>query len=323
MPDPSRKPLDAAAVETGAASSPSLAAVDGGAVTYLPPRPSLGATVRDAWESRHLLRAMGKRVVVQRYARTKLGPSWLVIRPVADTMLKAFVFGAVLKVSGQGGAPYLIVLLVAMVAWRLFERTTTWATKSFDRYGRITRKLDMPLLLAPLAGGAPAFVECAVYFGIVVVAAVVYVFVDGTMYLQLGLESLAALAGFALALAFALSISLWTSVLNAEARDVRQVLGLVMGVWIYITPVVYPLSILPGGLRTVAELNPMTAPVELAKLGLLGTGGPPGVSMASTVVALALVGGAGLFFFSRRASNFMGPAGWSRDEEAEDFGDEL
>jgi lipopolysaccharide transport system permease protein len=105
----------------------------------------------------------------------------------------------------------------------------------------------------------------------------------------------------ALVLTFALcaAIGLFTSVYGAQARDVRFSLNYAMGFWYFFTPVLYPLSTVPSSYRTLMELNPMTAPMEMFRNGIFGTGGVPMLGLAATIVTIVVVGSLGLRFFIR------------------------
>src|SRR5207253_10906839 len=118
-------------------------------------------------------------------------------------------------------------------------------------------------------------------------------------YLQAGTGLLVASAGALLCLLLGFGITLWTSVLNAEMRDIRYVSRYVLEVGLYVTPVVYPLTRLPPWLRTLSYVNPMTAPAEMIKHGMLGAGTVQAAAVVWSVVAVILALGSGLYFFSR------------------------
>ena len=298
----------------GPGSAPEHGAAEPPSVQLVEVRPSLGETLALAWESRHLLWPMAARVVGAMYQGTKLGRGWFVLRPGADILAKLLLFGGVLGVSG-GDAPYLLVLLAALLSWRLLERALFWGTRSFDRYRRLMRKVEIPLLMVPIGAFGPALVEGMVYLCFAALALVAYLAIDGHLYLQAPPGLLLALGGLLMPLLLALALSLWTSVLNARARDVRYLLRYVLQFWLYLTPVVYPLAELPSGLQTVALLNPMTPPVEMVKEGLMGAGRVETWSVlwsASVILVLLLVG---LWYFSRSASAFDALSGDADPEE--------
>jgi lipopolysaccharide transport system permease protein len=276
--------------------------------------------LRDAWRDRALVRSLASRLIVRSVAGTRLGLAWLVVRPVLDTAGKALLFGGVLDAGSAGDVPYPLFLLVGLIAWSWFAITWLWTTRSFDAYQRIARGLSFSPLLLPIAASARAAIQVVVYIGVLVLVALVYLVLDGTTYLQLGPELLAAAVSFALAWMLAVALGLWTSVLNARARDVRLGLRYVIELWLFATPVLYPVSRLPGVMQDVAWLNPMTAIVELAKEGLLGAGEvePLGLVWSIAFLAIATVGG--LVFFERMVTaSLMRPISQhAKDEEEEE-----
>jgi len=240
--------------------------------TALVDRSPIHVELVEAWRHRALLPLLGSRIVMKTYAKTILGRWWLLILPLMDTLGKTLIFGGLLKISTPHAIPYLLFLLVGMQGWRLFQRTLYLGTRSFDRYAKLTRSFQFPILLVPLASTAAGLVEFAVYLLIIAGTLTYYWAADGVFYLQLQPELLLGLAGFALCILFAWGLSFWTAVLNSRARDTRLALRYVFQLWLYITPVIYPLSTVPGSLRTLAQINPMAPIIEMTKYGLIGAG---------------------------------------------------
>ena len=285
-------------------------------MTDKPPGPF--AIVRDAWRERALVPWLGTRVLVKLIWGTKLGPAWLVLRPLMDTLGKALIFGGVLQVAAPGGMPYFIFLLAGMIAWRLFERVVFYATRSFDFYRKSMRELDFPLLLAPIAAGAFPAVELAVYVTVFAGTILFYAVFMGQMWLQTGPELLLILPGMAIILIAAWGLGFWTSVLNGKARDTRLTMRYVLEFWLYLTPVVYPLSAVPPAYQWLATINPMTAPVEVVKLGLVGTGQVETYPLLWSITFAVLMLLSGLWFFSREAVRSVDLHGAVDDEDEEE-----
>lgn len=299
-----------------------------GEARLVAPRPSLARTVGEAWRGRHLYRPLAVRILTKQFAKTKLGPGWLILRPFMDAVGMSLLFGGVLGVTAKDGTPYLLFFVVGVSVFRMCERMVLWMTRSFDRNAKFTRKLDMPLLLVPLSGATPAIVEFIVYMGIVGIAVIFYFVTEGHFYVQLGLPLLEAFAGLSLIMMAGIGIGLFTSVWAAHTRDVRLGLRYGLQAWIVITPVLYPISKLPGVVRTIAEFNPITMPLALWRRGLIGSAVEiETVPMIVSIGTCSLLLLAGLVYFSRAATNFMGPAGWGRggrdadddDDDDDDF----
>jgi lipopolysaccharide transport system permease protein len=146
-------------------------------------------------------------------------------------------------------------------------------------------------------------VEAAVYAVIALIGIVYFKVVHGTLYFSVGIETLGAAAGVALLSLWVVALSLWTAPLAARARDVRFILGFVLGLWNFCTPVIYPISAIPEKWRPIAYNNPITAPIELIKWGLLETAPPTHRSIMISLAALAVVLGAGTVWFSVHEAN--------------------
>ena len=283
--------------------------------TPLVDRSTIRDEVVEAWRHRALLPLLGSRIVMKTYAKTILGRWWLLILPLMDTLGKTLIFGGLLKIATPHAIPYLLFLLVGMQGWRLFQRTLYLGTRSFDRYAKLTRSFQFPILLVPLASTAAGLVEFCVYLVIIAGTLTYYWAVDGVFYLQVQPQLLLGLAGFALCILFAWGLSLWTAVLNSRARDTRLALRYVFQLWLYITPVIYPLSTVPGSIRTLAQVNPMAPIIEMTKYGLIGAGHVTVTgalwAFAATVISL----GTGLWFFNRFAPSAVHRGAEDDDEE--------
>lgn len=282
-------------------------------------RLSAWASVRAVWHYRGWLPWLGSDVLIRKIAGTKLGWLWLVIRPLMDSVGKALIFGGLLQVGAPNGVPYFVFMMVGMVAWRLFDRFVYYAARSFDIYSKLMKTFNFPLLLVPLAAGAYPAVEVGVYVLVLIGAVGFYAATDGVVYIQFSPVTLVSLVGFALMILIAWGISLWVSVLNGKARDTRLLIRYVLEIWLYVTPVVYPLTSLPPAFKALAALNPLTAPVELVKLGLIGAGRVESLPLAWSCAFAALMILSGLWFFNREASRSIGLHGPGGDDEEDDL----
>lgn len=260
--------------------------------------------VREPWRSgalsrlrelvayRHLYLYFGRRFVEKRYARTWLGWLWIPMRPALDVGARAFLFGSLLGVQ-SGDRPYLIFFIVGMAAWHLFERAAYWGTRSQEVNRGLMRRIHVPRIVMVAAAAVPALVDYALYGLITVLALTYFKLSHGVWYVDLGPSTLWLLPGLAAMVMLGLAIALWTSHYAAQARDIRFAQGYAIGFLFFITPVIYPLSSVPEQYRILAELNPVTAPIETVKLALLGTAAPTSLAVTSCLafLAFALVGG--------------------------------
>jgi lipopolysaccharide transport system permease protein len=266
--------------------------------TIEPRRAGIRERLAEAGRHYRLIPFFGRRFVERMYLRTWLGWLWIPLRPVLDVAARLFVFGGLFGAASEG-VPYVLYLLIGMSAWELFERTTYWSTRSLEVNRRFVRRIYVPRLTILAAAIFPSGVSYLVYLGIAFVAFAGYLIADGHLYLYFGLDTLAAPAGMALLMLLGLSLGCWLSIYGAQARDIRFWLSYVLSFWFFVTPIVLPLSEIPSGFREIVQLNPVTAPVLMVKHGLLGTAGVPLMSLVSMTLFLVIVGGVGLWFFSR------------------------
>jgi lipopolysaccharide transport system permease protein len=253
---------------------------------------------REFWRSRRLIRYFGGKLIEKVTVRSKLGLLWIPLRPILTVASRALVFGAVLK-APSAGLPYFLFFITGMAVWDLFDRSLFWATRSIELNSKLLKKMYFPRLLLPASALIPSSLDFGVYCVLVAMTIVGTSLADGVLYLQLGPQLLLAAAGIALVLMMATGFGLLLAVLGAFTRDVRFSLSYVLSFWFFLTPVIYPLEAVPSAFRPLAELNPMTAPVELVRMGLYDAGGLSGISIWSAVVTAAASVIVGFVFFRR------------------------
>ena len=232
------------------------------------------------------------------YRRTKLGWLWLVVRVTAPVGIMALMFGGLLGVASNG-PPYFLFFACGMTTWILFERSLLVVTRSLERNRKLITKVYFPRLILPLSSVAPGLLYLAILLIVIVISVIYYRRQEGVWYITLRPELLAAVAAVLLTLIFTVSVGLWTSVLQARYPDVRQGIRYVMPFWMYFTPIIYPVAIIPEPYRWLMALNPMATIVEIFKWGTLGYGhlNPTSIAISLTMIALTMV--SGMWFFNR------------------------
>jgi len=252
--------------------------------------------LRDVWRYRRLLRFFAGKSLTKLYKRTVLGAAWIFIRPLFPLVVNTIVFGGVLGV-GSNGVPYFLFINCGGALWELFSQSVTWGTRSLELNRGFMTRIYLPRLILPVATMTPAFLNFAIHLGVLAVAITYYRVTTGVLYLapsHLGWALLAVVQASLLAL----GIALWTSVPALQARDVRFTIGYVLGFWLFLTPVLYPLNIGPRYAWLLA-FNPMVAPVNAFKYGVLGIGGVSATEWIISGVMTATTLISGLWFFGR------------------------
>jgi len=258
----------------------------------------VGARAHEMWAYRRMFLFFSRRAFEKLYKRTILGKAWIFLRPLVPLAVRVFVFGGLLQVGGHTGVPYFLFVSVGTAVWELFASSLMWATRSLQLNGAILARLYVPRLILPIASMVPGLAYFLIHLGVIAAALVYYRVHDGVWYLDSTWLFVAPIA-VVLILLFALSIGLWTAVLGAGARDVRFGLGYVLEFWIYLTPVVYPVSIVPDHVEWAFYLNPIAVYVVAFRGAILGGEGPPPLAWLSALAITAAGLVAGLSFFYR------------------------
>ena len=259
------------------------------AVTYIRPGArSMSFTLREVWQARELLYFLVWRDVKVRYKQTVLGIGWSVLQPFLTMVVFTVFFGRLAKVPSDG-VPYPVFSLAALVPWTYFAAAATNGATSLVGNQHLVAKVYFPRVLVPLAAVLMPVVDLSVSFGMLVALMAWYHVVPT--------PALVALPFYAvLGVLTAFAVTLWTSALTVRYRDVRYVLPFVIQIWLFVSPVAYPASMVPERWRPLYALNPMATVVEGFRSSLLGTPAPGAMAMiALATVAAALAAGVAYF----------------------------
>jgi len=258
-------------------------------VTHIRPGArAMSFTLDEVWHARELLYFLVWRDIKVRYKQTALGIAWSVLQPFLTMVVFTIFFGRLAKVPSDG-VPYPLFSLAALVPWTYFATAAANGSASLVGNQHLIAKVYFPRILVPLAAVLMPAVDLAVSFGMLVVLLAWYHVAPTAAIIALPLY-------VALGLLTAFAVTLWTSALSVRYRDARYVLPFVIQIWLFISPVAYPASMVPERWRLLYALNPMATVVEGFRSSLLGTPGPGSMAVAAVVVvAAALAGGAAYF----------------------------
>jgi lipopolysaccharide transport system permease protein len=231
-----------------------------------------------------------------RYKQTALGAAWAVLQPLLTMAVFTLVFGRLARL-GSDGLPYPVFALAALVPWTYFANAFTQAGNSLVDQQQLLTKVYFPRLLLPLAAVIAGLVDLAIAFGLLLLILLWY-------GLEPSLRLLAAPALTLLALATAFAPGIWLAALNVRYRDVRYILPFLVQIWLFVTPVVYSSSLIPQRWRPLYGLNPMVAVVDGFRWMISPIAPTPGPEVAVSIAAVAILLGAGLYFFRRVEQSF-------------------
>jgi lipopolysaccharide transport system permease protein len=231
-----------------------------------------------------------------RYRQTVLGGLWAILQPLITMVIFSLVFGRLAQIPSDG-LPYPIFSYSALVPWTFFANALTQASNSLVLSANMVKKIYFPRLTLPMATVLAGVIDFALALAVLLVLMLIYGFTPTINTLWLPLFAL-------LALVTSLGVSVWLSAMNVQFRDVRYAVPFLTQVWLFVTPIAYPSSVLSEPWRTLYGINPMAGVVEGFRWALLGTNTPPGpMTLVSAGVALALLV-TGVLYFRRMEKSF-------------------
>ncbi len=249
-----------------------------------------GVGLRELWSYRELLYFLSKRELQVRYNQSVFGIAWAVVQPLAMAGVFALVFGHLFKVPSQG-VPYGLFALVGFTAWMFVAQTVTGGGGSLVADAHLLTKVYFPRLILPLAKAAGLLVDLAV-------AVVVVIVIAAATGRAPAPELLTLPAWVALLALPAVALGMLAGATNVRYRDVAAVLPLLVQIWLFLTPVTYPVTLVPGGAwHYVYAINPAASATTGLRWSLLHTAPPSLAELAiSTAVSVALLVAAVVYF---------------------------
>ena len=265
-------------------------------VVIAPSRRLLALDLAAVWHYRELLLFLISREMKVRYRQAAIGVGWAVIQPVFAAALFAVVFGHFARIPSDG-FPYLLFAFTALLPWNYFSEAVRRGSTGLVDDSDLVRKVYFPRLVIPLAMVVAPLVDFAVSFVVLLVLVVWYGIVPGWHVVFLPVFLLQAVL-------MALAVSLWLGPFNVRFRDIKHVIPFLLQLWMYASPVVYALSIVPPSWRAWYSVNPMVGVIEGFRWALLGTPHPDLTAMAVGWVLVLCAMGSGLIYFKRREREF-------------------
>ena len=248
------------------------------------------------WEYRELGYVLIWRDLAVRYKQTAIGVAWVVLQPLITMLIFTAVFGRMAKVPSDG-VWYPVFSLTALLPWTYFSQAVSRAGESVVANGRMVSKIYFPRLWLPIAMVISPLVDFALsmvlLFGLLIYAGIPLTWKVATLPVFI-----------LLAMLTALGISLFTSAMNVKYRDVGHAIPFVIQIWMFLTPVVYPVSLVPEHWRWLYGLNPMVGVIEGFRWALLGRTAPDPVVMVESAAMLVVIVMAGVVYFRQMERRF-------------------
>ena len=266
-------------------------------IVIRPTRGWLQLNLGEIWQYRDLLFLLVHRDFVAKYKQTILGPAWFVLQPLLTTVVFSIVFGEIAKIPTDD-LPPMLFYLAGLLGWNYFAQTFQSTSVTLIGNAGLFGKVYFPRLVVPLSAVISNLFAFAlqlatllavwIYFKLFTSAGGLFGFSASIVWFPLVLLQVAALS---------LGVGLWLSALTAKYRDFTFLSGFIIQIWMYATPVIYPLSQIPEKWRWIAVLNPMTMPVEAIRIMFLGQGTVVGayVTLSLSITVLLLLSGVLVF----------------------------
>lgn len=257
--------------------------------------------LRELWAYRELIYFLTWRDIKVRYKQTAIGIAWVLLQPLAMMIVFTLFFGNLAGVSSQG-VPYPVFVLTALIPWQLFSRAITDSTNSLVTDQRLITRVYFPRIIVPISTVLAALVDFLISCLLLIVLMLGY---GVPLRPEIAFVPIFTL----LMLIAALGVGFWLSALNVEYRDVMYTMPFLNQFWFFITPVVYPITVVPEKLRLLYGFNPMAGVTEGFRWALLGTGPIASSTIASSAIAAFIIFTTGIVWFRRRERTFIDAIG--------------
>ena len=271
-------------------------------IIVTPKRKWYELNLKEVYRYRDLIWLFVKRSFNSQYKQTILGPLWFIINPLITTLISTLVFGNIAGI-GSDGVPYFLFYLVGYTLWNYFSTCVSTTSTTFTANAAIMGKVYFPRLTMPISSVLFAAVNMLVIFCMSIVAIIVYSLTGTDININIYCLFIPVLMIQTAILG--LGVGVIISSLTTKYRDLAILVSFGLNLWMYITPVVYPISEVPEVLRPIILINPMSAIVQNYKYALLGIGtfeiGYWMISIAVTIVLFF----ASVMLFNKVEKTFM------------------
>ena len=241
---------------------------------------SLIKEIKAIYKWRELLWQLTAREVKSRYKQSVLGYFWVILSPLAQMLVMSFAFSIILRIPTNAAAniPYSIFLFVGLLPWLFFNNSLSASTNSLVGSSNLITKIYFPRTILVLSTISAKFIDFLFSISVLVVYMVIY-------SIPVTWNILWVIPIFFIQQIFTLGLSLFTSAANLLYRDIQYLLNMIILLWFYATPIIYPADIVPEKYKFVFQVNPMAVIINAYRQVVLGGGEP---KYSSLIIALAV-----------------------------------
>jgi lipopolysaccharide transport system permease protein len=252
---------------------------------------------RTIWRYRELVYFLARRDVSVRYKQSVIGVAWAVLQPVLLAVVFSVFLGLLAKVPSDFNVPYPVFAVAGLVLWIFFANAMSRASESAVLSSNLISKVWFPRIVIPVAAALPPTMDYAIALVVVLLSMLVYGVTPSVGILLLPLT-------VPLVLATALGFGVWLAALNVRYRDIGVAVPFVLQVGLFVTPIIYPYSLVPANVHGLYALNPMVGVLELYRWMLFPDAPFPGWLLAVPLVVAPIALLTGSRYFARAEREF-------------------
>ncbi|MBO6211896.1 ABC transporter permease [Algoriella sp.] len=258
--------------------------------------------LKEVWEYKDLIYLLVKRDFITSFKQTILGPLWFFINPIFTTIMYSVVFGSIANLSTDG-APKILFYLSGVILWNYFSSCLNATSNVFRGNASIFGKVYFPRLVMPIAIVASNLMQFGVQYGLFIAFLLYYFIFEGTVHPNIWILATPFL--IVLMAAFAMGTGMIFSSLTTKYKDLSMLLTFGVSLYMYVTPVVYPISTIAEKYRWIAEINPLTGIFECFKYAYLGVGDFNVGMLVYSTVFIFIILMIGTIIFNKVEKSFM------------------
>lgn len=229
----------------------------------------LASEIKALIKHKDLLNQMIGREIKARYKQSILGYFWVILNPLAQMLVMSFAFSLILKIPTNSNAniPYSIFLFVALLPWTLFSNSLLSASNSLVISSSLITKIYFPRTILVMSTVFAKIIDFLFSISVLIIFMIIY-------HIPISLNILWIIPIFLIQQIFTFGISLFLAAANLLYRDIQYLLNLVLVLWMYITPIIYPADIVPDKFKIIFQLNPMAVIINAYRQTILGMNHP-------------------------------------------------
>ncbi len=252
--------------------------------------------LKDLWNKRHVFSALYTRDLKQHYVQTRLGILIVLVKPAIVTLIFTILFSFLIKIPSEG-YPYSIFALSGLLSWNLFSIILNMGSSSVEANISLARKMSIPLLTFPLLTAANALTEWVISFVLLILLMIFFAYIPPAKILLIPVALF-------FNILLGLGVALWLNTMSIRYRDFRHIIPYLVSFGIWVTPVFFPVTIVPQEYLWLVNINPVTGILNLFRVFILNEAFNAPAVLWSIVfsVSIAL---SGFYFFIRKESDMI------------------